>query len=130
LPQIPHPSPRGFAIAPEALATISTLIELAESKKAEDITVLDMRRAALLTDYFLICTGQSSRQVKAIADAVWEGCETRGMPILHIEGYHDAQWILADCGDVVAHVFTPAMRSCYGLERLWGDMPRLNHVAR
>lgn len=89
-----------------------------------------MRRAALLTDYFLIGTGQSSRQVKAIVDAVWEGCESRGIAVLHLEGYHDAQWILLDCGDVVAHVFTPATRAFYNLERLWGDMPRLRASSR
>ena len=84
-----------------------------------------MRAAALLTDYFVICAGESTRQVKAIADAVWEGAEAHGIPVRHIEGYHEAQWVLVDCGDAVVHVFIPPLRQLYDLEHLWGDMPHL-----
>ena len=98
---------------------------LAESKQAAHVVVLDLRRAALLTDYFVICSGESTRQVKAIADAVWEGVEAKGIPVRHIEGYHEAQWILVDCGDAVLHIFYPPLRQFYDLEHLWGDMPRV-----
>lgn len=100
-------------------------MELAQSKKAVDPVILDMRQAALLTDYFVVCAGESIRQVKAIADAIWEGLETHGIPVRHIEGYHEAQWVLVDGGDAVAHIFTPPLRQFYDLEHLWGDMPRL-----
>lgn len=100
------------------------MVELAQSKKAQDIVVLDMRGAALMTDYFVLCSGESTRQVKAIADEIWQGLEANGS-VVHLEGYHDAQWILVDCGDAVAHVFHPPMRQFYDLEHLWGDMPRL-----
>ena len=84
-----------------------------------------MRHASLWTDYFMVCSGASTRQVKAIADAVWEGVEAEGITVQHVEGYHEAQWVLVDCGDVVAHIFCPPVRQFYGLEHLWGDMPRL-----
>ena len=101
------------------------MVELAESKHAADVAVLDMRAAGLLTDVFIVCTGESTRQVKAIADAVWEGLEARGIRVRHLEGYHEAHWVLVDAGDAVIHVFTPPTRQFYDLERLWGDMPRL-----
>ena len=101
------------------------MVALAESKQADHIVVLDMRRAGLLTDYFVICAGQSTRQAKAIADAIWEGLEVEGISVRHIEGYHEAQWILVDCGDAVAHIFHTPLRGFYDLEHLWGDMPRL-----
>ncbi len=85
-----------------------------------------MRGTSLLADFFVLCSGQSTRQVKAIADAIWEGLEADGWPIHHVEGYHEATWILLDCGEVIVHVFHPTQRAFYALERLWGDVPRLS----
>lgn len=84
-----------------------------------------MRRVSSVTDYFVICSGQTARQVQAIADHVSEGAQQRGGRVWHIEGYRDAQWVLLDCGDVVVHIFHPAAREFYRLEQLWGDAPRV-----
>ena len=83
-----------------------------------------------MTDYFVICTGASTRQVQAIADHLWDGAEAHGVPVRHIEGYHEAQWILVDCGEAVAQIFYPPLRQFYDLEHLWGDMPRVTALAR
>ena len=98
---------------------------LTQDKHADRIVVLDMRRVSGVTDYFVICSGGSTRQVQAIADHISEGARARGRRIWHKEGYQDAQWVLLDCGDVVVHVFHPAARAFYNLEQLWGDVPRL-----
>ena len=115
----------GLPIARSGAATAHLIVELAQSKQAADIVTVDMRQAALMTDYFVICTGASTRQVTAIADAIWEGMEEQGIAVRHLEGYHEQQWVLVDCGDAVAHVFLPALRQFYDLEHLWGDMPRI-----
>lgn len=97
---------------------------LAREKHAEDVLVLDMRRVSSVTDYFVICSGQTARQVQAIADHVSEGARLRGGCVRHMEGYQDAQWVLLDCGDAVVHIFHPVARAFYHLEQLWGDVPR------
>ena len=116
---------RGASVTRSGATVAHLIVELARSKQAVDPVILDMRKAGLLTDYFVVCTGESTRQVKAIADAVWEGLEARGIPVRHLEGYHEAHWVLVDGGDAVAHIFIPALRQFYDLEHLWGDMPRL-----
>ena len=83
-----------------------------------------MRRVSSVADYFVICSGQSTRQVQAIADHIDEGARQRGGRVWHMEGYQDAQWVLLDCGDVVVHIFHPSARDFYRLEHLWGDVPR------
>ena len=93
-------------------------------KKAQDLVVLDLQGISSFTDYFLICHGTSVRQTQAIADAI----EVRLKPEhgrARIEGYQDGEWILMDYVDLVVHVFTPAKREYYDLERLWGDAPRV-----
>ena len=95
------------------------------SKKALDIVVLDMRAVSGVADYFVICTGESDLQVKAIHEAVEdtirEQCEERPW---HREGQEHRQWVLLDYVDLVVHVFNPEKRAYYDLERLWGDAPR------
>ncbi|MEX0747965.1 MAG: ribosome silencing factor [Rhodothermales bacterium] len=94
-------------------------------KKAHDVTVLDMRSVSGVADFFVIGTGDSELQVKAIADSVRdrirENCQEKPW---HAEGTDHWQWVLIDYVDVVAHVFSPDRRSFYDLERLWGDAPR------
>ena len=97
----------------------------ASDKKATDLVVLDLRTAASFTEYFLICTGASTRQVQAISNAVEESLLKNGKRPLHIEGYSSAEWILLDYGDFIVHVFGPASRRFYDLERLWRDAPRV-----
>ena len=97
---------------------------LAQEKLAKDITILDMRPVCSYTDYFVVCTGQNSRQTKAIYDEVRERLkkEERLIPRT-VAGEREARWILADYLDVVLHVFTPEAREYYRLEELWGDVP-------
>jgi len=98
----------------------------ASDKKASDLVVLDLRKVASFTEYFLICTGASTRQVQAISDAIEETLRKNGKRPLHIEGYSSGEWILLDYGDFIAHVFGAASRRFYDLERLWRDAPRVD----
>jgi ribosome-associated protein len=100
-------------------------VEATRDKKALDIVVLDLRGLASFTDYFLIATGGSHRQIKTIADEIEEKLREAKRKPSHIEGYPRGDWILMDYVDFVVHVFTPQSRSYYDLERLWGDAKRL-----
>ncbi len=95
-------------------------------RKAMDVVVLDMRDSTSITDYFLICSGGSERQVRAIADAIDEGLGPLGLASLGVEGYRDGHWILMDYGDVIVHVFSLETREYYDLERLWANAPRID----
>jgi ribosome-associated protein len=77
-----------------------------------------------VADFFVICSGVSDVQVKAITDSVLEGCAKSKIGIYHIEGYEMSRWVLIDLVDVVVHVFQPEVRAYYQLERLWGDAPQ------
>lgn len=93
--------------------------EAAIEKKAGDVLMLDIRGRANFADYFVLATGRSTMQVRAIADSVVEASEMKfGAPI-RTEGYNDGAWVLVDYGPVIVHVFTPAARDFYNLERLW-----------
>lgn len=92
----------------------------AESKKATDIKVLDLTGITSFADFFVICTGANQRQIQAIADEV--GLELKkqaGELPISIEGYNQAEWVLADYGDLLIHIFSPKAREYYSLERLW-----------
>jgi ribosome-associated protein len=102
------------------------VLEAAAEKKAEDAIALDLRKVAAFTDGFVICTGAQRRQTQAICDAILERLHAEGEKANHVEGYDRGEWILLDLSDVIVHVFTPETRSFYGLERLWGDTPRLD----
>lgn len=97
-----------------------------DDKHAEDIVVLNMKNISLLADYFLICHGNSDRQIQAIAREVQEKAHENGFEVKRVEGFDAARWILIDLGDVVVHVFHRDERSFYNLERLWGDAPQLD----
>jgi len=109
-------------------AEIERAVEAAQAKKAVDLVVLDLRSLNGFTDYFVICSGQSQRQVKAIAEAVEESLATSRLKPAHVEGSRRADWILLDYFDFVVHVFNPDTRAFYGLERLWGSAERLEVV--
>ena len=100
-------------------------IRAAEDKKAVDMVVLDLRKAAGFTDYFVICSGTNSRQVRAIADAAIEALSAEGAKPAHVEGYERSEWILLDYFDFIVHIFAPETRQFYGLERLWGNAERI-----
>ncbi|HWE32396.1 MAG TPA: ribosome silencing factor [Solirubrobacteraceae bacterium] len=112
-------------MTPEQLA--DTIAELAADRKAQDIVQLDLRGMIGYTDYFVICTGRSDRQAKAIHDAIHAGLKSaHGILPRRVEGLTEANWILIDYLDVVVHVFTPDMREYYRLEQLWGEAPALS----
>ena len=97
---------------------------LAQEKLAADVVILDMRPVCSYTDFFVVCTGQSPRQTKAIYDEVRERLKKEdGLVPRAVAGERQATWILADYLDVVLHVFTPEAREYYRLEELWGDVP-------
>ena len=104
---------------------VAAAIEAAQEKKGSELVVLDLRRSSEFTDYFLLCTGQNQRQVKAIADAVEDALKRRKLRPAHVEGYDRAEWVLLDYFTFIVHVFTPATREFYGLERLWGQAERI-----
>jgi ribosome-associated protein len=96
----------------------------AEEKKAADIVELDLRQASAYTDYFVVCSGNTERQTKAIHDAVHAGLK-RDHSLLprRVEGAAEGRWILMDYLDVVVHIFIPETRGFYRLEQLWGELP-------
>ena len=94
-------------------------VRAAESKKATDIKVLDLTGITSFADYFVICTGSNSKQVQAIADEVGMQLKKLGELPNSLEGYTQADWILADYGDFLVHVFSTKAREYYDLERLW-----------
>lgn len=97
------------------------LAELSLSKKATDVKILDLRNLTTITDFFVICTGSSDTQVKAIADAVVDGSKKLGERPWHKEGFTNRSWVLLDYVQVVVHVFLKDTRTFYSLEKLWGD---------
>jgi ribosome-associated protein len=106
-------------------AQIDRAVRAAEDKKAIDLAVLDLRKAAGFTDYFLICSGTNPRQIRAIADSVMEALKAEGATPAHVEGYDRSEWVLLDYFDFIVHVFAPETRMFYGLERLWGSAERV-----
>lgn len=94
-----------------------------DDKKAEDINILNMEGISLVADHFIICHGNSDKQVQAIAKEVRDKCEENQFEVKRMEGFDEARWILIDLGDVVVHVFHREERGYYNLERLWGDAP-------
>lgn len=103
------------------------IASLALTKKAHDVTIMDLRKVTSMTDFFVICSADSDIQVRAIADAVEEGLEKKGSTVWHREA-GSLNWVLLDYVDVVLHVFHKNTRSFYNLEKLWGDA-EIEHVA-
>ncbi|HEV2820582.1 MAG TPA: ribosome silencing factor [Solirubrobacteraceae bacterium] len=116
-----HPTDRS-ELAPRALA--DEISALAADKKAVDVVELDVRGVLGYTDFFVVCSGNSDRQVKAIHDGIHQGLKDRhGLIPRRVEGVPEARWVLMDYLDVVVHVFTPETRDFYRLESLWGEVP-------
>jgi ribosome-associated protein len=109
-------------MTPEELAV--AIAGYASDRKALEIVQMDLREMISYTDYFVICTGRTDRQTKAIHDAIYTGMKSEhGLLPRRVEGLPGARWILMDYLDVVVHVFTPEMREYYRLEQLWGEAP-------
>jgi len=100
--------------------------KVAASRHCSDIVVLDLRGKSPATDYFVIATGTSDRQMRTVADEVCEAAKKRGLQRFGRAGYEQARWILLDFIDVVIHIFDREYRDYYDLELLWGDAKRLN----
>jgi ribosome-associated protein len=109
-------------MTPEEL--VDAVAGFAGDAKAIDLVSLEVREVRGYTDYFVVCSGNTDRQTKAIHDRVHEGLKKEhGLLPRRVEGLQEARWVLLDYLDVVVHVFTPETRQFYALERLWGEVP-------
>src|SRR5258707_15481670 len=97
------------------------IVQAADAKQARDMLLLDLRGLTLMTDYFFICSGTSSTHIRTITDSIRETMKHEGMGGIRVEGYDAAVWVLADYGDVVAHIMAPEQREYYKLESFWKD---------
>jgi ribosome-associated protein len=97
----------------------------ASSKQGRDVVILDVRDLIVITDYFVIATGSSDRQVRTIAEEIERALRDRGQKPVRREGEREGRWVLLDFVDFVAHVFLDEDRAFYDLERLWADAPRV-----
>ncbi len=110
---------------PDSRARALLCINACLEKKAKDLIILNVKEISAFADYFLICSGTSDRQLRAIASAIQENLKTAGITPLGIEGEAAGQWILMDYDDVIIHIFLDTFRSFYDLERLWSEAPRM-----
>lgn len=102
------------------------IINACMEAKGKDISVLDVSKSFGMSDYFIVVSGRSDRQVQGISNRILETLEKSGLTPVSIEGFEEGQWVLIDCGDVVAHIFYEPLRSHYDLESLWFKAPRLD----
>ncbi|HKU82279.1 MAG TPA: ribosome silencing factor [Candidatus Tumulicola sp.] len=102
---------------------IDVVRDAVQDKKGQDAIVIDVGGRTILADTFVVVTGRSKVQTRAIADAVVEAAEQSSHAVSRIEGYADGGWILIDLGHVIVHVFVPEERTFYNLERLWAESP-------
>jgi len=112
----------------ESVEIAKKAIDAASDKQAVDIVLLDMRNLASFVDYFVVCSGESKRQIKAIADEVEQALDKQGVALRHQEGNTESGWILMDFGDVIIHIFTTPEREYYQLERLWSQATPLVRI--
>jgi ribosome-associated protein len=96
-----------------------TAVRAAESKKAIDIRVLDLREVTSFADFFVVCSGSNPKQIQAICEEIGSELAGRGEHPVSVEGFDNAEWVLADYGDYLIHVFSAKARAYYDLERLW-----------
>ncbi len=105
---------------------IKTVVKAMENRKAVNVRVLHIEKLTTVADYFIICNGASSTQIKAIADEVEFKLEESGIVVSHREGYSSGNWILLDYDSVVVHIFHPTARDYYNLEKLWADAEEID----
>ena len=111
------------AINGQQLAILAA--QIAHDNRADDVVIFDLRDLSPVTDYFVICSGTSDRQMRAVFDDLREQGRKAGWSVFGSAGYESATWMLVDFVDVVVHVFAPEYRRYYDLELLWGDAPRI-----
>lgn len=107
------------------MAGLREAVRAAQDRKALDLRVLDLKEASSFTDFFLICTGTSTRHTQAISDGVVEHLKKQGLTPAHVEGYSQAEWVLLDYLSFVVHIFLERARLFYDLERLWKSARRV-----
>ncbi len=113
-------------MSPEIRQQVAQAVKAIESKKGEDVVILEMdRNSGAFTDYFVVCSGTNPRQIQAIADDVQKQLADAGQRPNSVEGYNQAEWVLVDYVDFVLHVFSERARRFYDLERLWKSAKRL-----
>jgi ribosome-associated protein len=118
-------SEKQHAVVLELPPVVERAAELASDRKAVDMLVMDLRGLSNATDHFVIMTGTSDQHVRSIAEHVIEELKKEGQRPSHVEGLRTGRWVLIDYIDFIVHVFHPAAREFYQLERLWGDAPTL-----
>lgn len=118
-------SPQNAPIPAAGLEFAKAVARIADDSRAEDVVVLDLRGISSIADFFVIATGSSDRQLRAIADKAEEYARSMGQSRYGMSGYEGASWLLVDYVDVVLHLFDPERRRYYDLELLWGDAPRI-----
>ena len=110
----------------ETIELARRIVDLIADKKGEDIVLLDIRGQTLIADYFIICSGESERQLKAIVEGVTEGVKKDyRVSAHHVEGEASTGWVLIDYNDIIVHAFSPTVRDFYDLEGLWSEAPVL-----
>lgn len=107
----------------DSLKFAKEIAELTKLKKAFNIKIMDLRKISGIADYFVVCSADSDRQVKAVADEVDDKLLERGIKCFHREGFETLNWVILDYFDVILHIFRNESRSYYNLEKLWGDAP-------
>jgi ribosome-associated protein len=124
---ISHTTPRPASSRPPAEEVLArTCAGAASDKKAEEVVTLDLRGISTFTDFFVICSGGSEPQIKAISDGIQEKMqEQHGIKPLRVDGFPLSQWVVVDFGSVLVHIFHASKRHHYALEDLWNDAPRL-----
>ena len=105
----------------DSLNTAQSIIKILDGKKAINIKMLDIRELTTMADYFIVCSGNSTTQIKAISDEVSEEMAKLGIKPIGREGFATASWVLIDYGDVIVHVFNHESRDFYSIEHLWAD---------
>ena len=111
---------------PDSRTRVLRCINAALEKKAKDLVILNVKEISGFADYFIICSGTSDRQVRAIAAAIQENLKTADILPLGVEGEAAGQWVLMDYDDVIIHIFLAPVRTFYDLERLWSEAPRMD----
>ncbi len=112
-------------MALESFEKVKAIVKAAQEKKAMNVEILEIGSLTVVTDYFVICSGESTTQVRTIVDYIEESLKKQGFRPSGVEGYTHSHWVLMDYGDVIVHVFEEETRRYYDIEKLWLDAPRV-----
>lgn len=105
---------------------LECVVKAMDDKLGKNIVAIDMKEASPIFDTFVLCTAANERLMKGIMQEIKEQCGEHGYEIKSVEGMRDSKWMLIDLGDIVCHIFLGEERDSYNLEKLWGDMPRID----